>query len=238
MIPGGVNAAERDRWHSVYPRSLDGRGAAPGAGRGVGGAIALGRADRYRAFGEGGCPVLPMPESKASGPHVLPVAALAPPVGLTREDLRSPLRTPRPDHGRVTARRRWCAGGQRPGLDRSGAACRRGRRRRPAGDSVLSWRRVRRRLRLSQTDFARRIDVPHKTVRNWERGEGLPDRRGARPVASARQSSPDRVAGADLKGRSPRTALAAGAFSAWVEAWDTEVVAAAKCSGYSGLRRE
>ena len=29
-------------------------------------------------------------------------------------------------------------------------------------------RRVRRRLGLTQVEFARRIDVPHETIRNWE----------------------------------------------------------------------
>ena len=31
-------------------------------------------------------------------------------------------------------------------------------------------RRVRRRLGLTQVEFARRIDVPHETIRNWETG--------------------------------------------------------------------
>ncbi len=35
-------------------------------------------------------------------------------------------------------------------------------------------RRVRRRLGLSQTEFARRIDVPHETIRNWEQGKRCP----------------------------------------------------------------
>ncbi len=35
-------------------------------------------------------------------------------------------------------------------------------------------RRVRRRLGLSQTEFARRIDVPYETIRNWEQGKRCP----------------------------------------------------------------
>ena len=33
---------------------------------------------------------------------------------------------------------------------------------------------VRRRLGLSQTELARRIDVPHETIRNWEQGKRCP----------------------------------------------------------------
>ena len=35
-------------------------------------------------------------------------------------------------------------------------------------------RRVRRRLGLSQMELARRIDVPHETIRNWEQGKRCP----------------------------------------------------------------
>lgn len=35
-------------------------------------------------------------------------------------------------------------------------------------------RRVRRRLGLSQTQFASRIDVPLETIRNWEQGKRSP----------------------------------------------------------------
>ena len=35
-------------------------------------------------------------------------------------------------------------------------------------------RRVRRRLGLTQVEFARRIDVPHETIRNWEQGKRSP----------------------------------------------------------------
>ena len=35
-------------------------------------------------------------------------------------------------------------------------------------------RRVRRRLGLTQVEFARRINVPHETIRNWEQGKRSP----------------------------------------------------------------
>ena len=35
-------------------------------------------------------------------------------------------------------------------------------------------RRVRRRLGLTQVEFAKRIDVPHETIRNWEQGKRGP----------------------------------------------------------------
>ena len=35
-------------------------------------------------------------------------------------------------------------------------------------------RRARRRLGLTQMEFARRIDVPHETIRNWEQGKRRP----------------------------------------------------------------
>lgn len=35
-------------------------------------------------------------------------------------------------------------------------------------------RRVRRRLGLTQVEFARCIDVPHETIRNWEQGKRGP----------------------------------------------------------------
>ena len=35
-------------------------------------------------------------------------------------------------------------------------------------------RQVRRRLGLTQVEFARRIDVPHETIRNWEQGKRGP----------------------------------------------------------------
>ena len=37
-------------------------------------------------------------------------------------------------------------------------------------DMARFARRVRRRLGLTQVEFARRIDVPHETIRNWEQG--------------------------------------------------------------------
>ncbi len=41
-------------------------------------------------------------------------------------------------------------------------------------DAARYARRVRRRLGLSQTEFARRIDVSHETIRNWEQGKRCP----------------------------------------------------------------
>jgi putative transcriptional regulator len=45
-----------------------------------------------------------------------------------------------------------------------------------AAATAASWaRRVRRRTRLSQTEFAARIGVPVKTVEEWEAGESFPE---------------------------------------------------------------
>ena len=41
-------------------------------------------------------------------------------------------------------------------------------------DMARYARRVRRRLGLSQVEMARRIDVPHETIRNWEQGKRCP----------------------------------------------------------------
>ena len=41
-------------------------------------------------------------------------------------------------------------------------------------DMARFARRVRRRLGLTQMEFARRIDVPHETIRNWEQGKRGP----------------------------------------------------------------
>lgn len=41
-------------------------------------------------------------------------------------------------------------------------------------DAARYARRVRRRLGLTQREFARRIDVPHETIRNWEQGKRCP----------------------------------------------------------------
>ena len=41
-------------------------------------------------------------------------------------------------------------------------------------DMARYARRVRRRLGLSQIELARRIDVPHETIRNWEQGKRCP----------------------------------------------------------------
>jgi putative transcriptional regulator len=42
-------------------------------------------------------------------------------------------------------------------------------------DAAAWARRVRRRVGLSQVEFARRIGVPLATVRRWERGEAMPE---------------------------------------------------------------
>jgi putative transcriptional regulator len=45
-----------------------------------------------------------------------------------------------------------------------------------AATEAAAWaRRVRRRTRLSQTEFARRIGIPLATVRDWERGKDFPE---------------------------------------------------------------
>ena len=41
-------------------------------------------------------------------------------------------------------------------------------------DMARYARRIRRRLGLSQIELARRIDVPHETIRNWEQGKRSP----------------------------------------------------------------
>ena len=41
-------------------------------------------------------------------------------------------------------------------------------------DMARYARRIRRRLGLTQVEFARRIDVPHETIRNWEQGKRGP----------------------------------------------------------------
>ena len=41
-------------------------------------------------------------------------------------------------------------------------------------DMARYTRRIRRRLGLSQMEMARRIDVSHETIRNWEQGKRCP----------------------------------------------------------------
>ena len=41
-------------------------------------------------------------------------------------------------------------------------------------DTARYARRIRKRLGLTQIEFARRIDVPHETIRNWEQGKRCP----------------------------------------------------------------
>lgn len=43
-----------------------------------------------------------------------------------------------------------------------------------AKDMARYARRVRKRLGLTQREFARRIDVPQETIRNWEQGKRCP----------------------------------------------------------------
>ena len=43
-----------------------------------------------------------------------------------------------------------------------------------AKDMAGYARRVRKRLGLTQREFARRIDVPQETIRNWEQGKRCP----------------------------------------------------------------
>ncbi len=43
-----------------------------------------------------------------------------------------------------------------------------------AQDMARYARRVRKRLGLTQREFARRIDVPQETIRNWEQGKRCP----------------------------------------------------------------
>ena len=43
-----------------------------------------------------------------------------------------------------------------------------------AMDMAKYARRVRKRLGLTQREFARRIDVPQETIRNWEQGKRCP----------------------------------------------------------------
>ena len=59
-------------------------------------------------------------------------------------------------------------------------------------DMAQYARRVRRRLGLTQVEFARRIDVPRETIRNWEQGKRCPT--GAAP--GSRQGAGGRSAGA------------------------------------------
>ena len=61
-------------------------------------------------------------------------------------------------------------------------------------------RRVRRRLGLTQVEFARRIDVPHETIRNWEQGKRGPTG-AARALLEILDKVPGRAARARVKRR-------------------------------------
>ena len=65
-------------------------------------------------------------------------------------------------------------------------------------DMARYARRVRKRLGLTQVEFARRIDVPHETIRNWEPGEALPDWRREDLAEGSRQGSGDSPPCVDL----------------------------------------
>ena len=65
-------------------------------------------------------------------------------------------------------------------------------------DMARYARRVRRRMGLSQTEMARRIDVSPETIRNWEQGKRCPTG-AARAVAGAGQGARDRAPRADVK---------------------------------------
>ena len=51
-------------------------------------------------------------------------------------------------------------------------------------------RRVRRRLGFTQVEFARRIDMPHETIRNWEQGKRGPTG-AARALLSILDKAPE-----------------------------------------------
>ena len=56
-------------------------------------------------------------------------------------------------------------------------------------DVAQYTRRVRRRLGLTQMELARRIDVPHETIRNWEQGKRCPTGAARGTAPSARQGA-------------------------------------------------
>ena len=60
-------------------------------------------------------------------------------------------------------------------------------------DMARYARRIRRRLGLSQMELARRIDVPHETIRDWEQGKRCPTgaaRALLRVLDKARETAP------------------------------------------------
>ncbi len=56
-------------------------------------------------------------------------------------------------------------------------------------DMARFTRRVRRRMGLTQVEFARRIDVSHETIRNWEQGKRGPT--GARTLLRILDKAPE-----------------------------------------------
>jgi putative transcriptional regulator len=59
-----------------------------------------------------------------------------------------------------------------------------------AGDMASHARRIRAKVRLTQTEFAARIGVPVETVRNWEQGKRVP-RGPARALLKLIEHAPD-----------------------------------------------
>ena len=57
-------------------------------------------------------------------------------------------------------------------------------------DMAGSARRIRRRLGLSQMELARRTDVAHETIRNWEQGKRYPTS-AARPLLRVLDKAPE-----------------------------------------------
>ena len=66
-------------------------------------------------------------------------------------------------------------------------------------DMARYARRVRRRLGLTQIEFARRIDVSHETIRNWEQGKRGPTGAARALLRGSRQGARDGPAGAYLR---------------------------------------
>ena len=60
-------------------------------------------------------------------------------------------------------------------------------------DTARYARRIRKRLGLTQIEFARRIDVPHENDPQLGAGEALPDRRRESLAKDSRQGPPSRL---------------------------------------------
>ena len=68
-------------------------------------------------------------------------------------------------------------------------------------DMARFARRVRRRMGLTQVEFARRIDVSHETIRNWEQGKRGPTGAARTFAPHSGQSPGERASGTELRGR-------------------------------------